>query len=369
MHTSVEKHALRIAKSCGTLAPFHKQHRPGTQPASVFVKTVAHASGFSFFGSRFDRVSSCIRGISTDAPPLSGFVRRYWGERALQSFATASWVFPSEAILQGLLLNMPRRPSAVTAATSHPLISNQRLQHLYITLLRTRLLRQRNRLKERSAPLVVREAIVTGTVTHFEDGDAVMPVAGDHLAALAFGRSLRHILAGDPLPGILASTPAVEARFAIATGHAMARQGTKHVTLAFSGPGLATIDALRPSLAYAAQHKLGIVFVIESAANTDLSSARSTEPLGIYGIPVDGNDVVAIYRVAQEAIHRARRGVGPTLIDCKPWLLDGDSDPVRRLEQALERRGIPTSRLKQRTLAAFRKELGAISRKQRKPRT
>jgi pyruvate dehydrogenase E1 component alpha subunit len=272
-------------------------------------------------------------------------------------------LFPK--LFQGPLLNMPRRPSAATAATPHPLISNQRLQQLYVTLLRARLLRQRNRLKESAASLVVREALVTGTVTHLEDGDAVMPVSGDRLAALTRGHSLRRVLAAEPLPGVLSSAPTAEARFAIATGYALARQGTEHVALAFSGPGLASLDALRASLAYAAQHKLGIVFVIESAADADLSSARNTEPLGLYGIPVDGNDVVAIYRVAQEAIHRARRGVGPTLMDCKPWPLDGAADPVLRLEQALERRGIPTSKLKQRTLAAFKKELGAASRKRR----
>jgi TPP-dependent pyruvate/acetoin dehydrogenase alpha subunit len=264
---------------------------------------------------------------------------------------------------------MPTRPRAAAAATSQPLISNQRLQQLYVTLLRTGLLRQRNRLKNGSASHVAREAIVTGTVTHLEDGDAVMPVAGDRLAALARGHRLRRVLAAEALPGILVSTPTVEASFAIATGYAMAQRGAKHVILAFSGPGLASLDALRPSLAYAAQHKLGIVFVIETAADVDLSNARNTGPLGIYGIPVDGNDVVAIYRVAQEAIHRARRGVGPTLIDCKPWplpsTLDGLADPVLRLEQALERRGIPASKLKERTLATFKKELSAATQKQR----
>jgi len=258
---------------------------------------------------------------------------------------------------------MPRRPRAAAAATPQPLISNQRLQHLYVTLLRTRLLRQRNRLREGPAPLVAREAIVTGTVTHLEGGDAVMPVAGDRLAALARGHALRRVLAEAVLPGVLlpASTP--ETRCAIAVGHALARQGTRHVALTFSGPGLTSLDALRPSLAYAARHKLGIVFVMESAAGTDLSSAHNTEPLGLYGIPVDGNDVVAIYRVAQEAILRARRGVGPTLIDCKPWPLDGATDPVRRLEQTLERRGLPTNKLKERTLAAFQRELSATRRR------
>jgi TPP-dependent pyruvate/acetoin dehydrogenase alpha subunit len=274
-------------------------------------------------------------------------------------------LFPKLFPLQGSLLNMPTRPSAATAATPHPLISNQRLQHLYVTLLRTRLLRQRNRLKQSAASLVAREAIVTGTVTHLEDGDAVMPLLGDRLPVLARGHSLRRVLAAAPLPGILMSAPAAESRFAIATGYATARQGAKDVVLVFSGPGLTSLDALSSSLSYAAQHKLGIVFVIESAADSDLSSARNTKPLGIYGIPVDGDDVVAIYRVAQEAIHRARRGVGPTLIDCKPWTLDGAADPIVRLEQALARRGVPTGELKERILSAFKKELNAAVQKRR----
>lgn len=252
---------------------------------------------------------------------------------------------------------MPRRPSAAPAATPHPLISNDRLQHLYVTLLRTRLLRTRNRLAG-PAPLVAREAIVTATATHLEDSDTVMPVAGDRLAALARGHRLKRVLGAAPLAGVLSGAPTAEARFAIATGYAMARQGTKHVVLAFSGAGVTSLDGLGVSLAYAAKHKLGVIFVIESAADDDLGSARHTDSLGLYGIPVDGNDVVAIYRVAQEAILRARRG-GPTLIDCKPWPLDGTPDPIRRLEQALERRGLPIDKLKERTLAAFQRELGA----------
>jgi TPP-dependent pyruvate/acetoin dehydrogenase alpha subunit len=192
-----------------------------------------------------------------------------------------------------------------------------------------------------------------------------MPVAGDGLAALARGVPLRRVLEAAPSPGMLSSSPTAEARFAIATGYAMARQGTQHIVLAFSGPGVLSLDALRPSLSYAALHKLGILFVIETAANADLSSARHTDPLGLYGIPVDGNDVVAIYRVAQEAIHRARRGVGPTLIDCKPWPLDGAADPLLRLEETLERRGLHTEKLKERTVAAFKKELSAANRKRK----
>jgi TPP-dependent pyruvate/acetoin dehydrogenase alpha subunit len=261
---------------------------------------------------------------------------------------------------------MPR-PSAAAAATPAPLISNQQLTRLYVMLLRTRLLRERNRTKNLAASLVAREAIVTGTVTHLREGDTVMPLPGDRLAALGRGHHLRRIMSSAPLPGILPSAPMAEVRFAIAAGYAMARRGTDEITLAFGGPGITSLEPLRPALSYAGQHKLGVVFVVETAAEADLSSARRTEPLGLYGIPVDGNDVIALYRVAQESIQRARRGSGPTLIDCKPWPLaakqDGSTDPIRRLEQALERRGLAASALKKRTIAAFRNELSTARKK------
>lgn len=258
---------------------------------------------------------------------------------------------------------MPTSPRAADhAATSHPLISDHQLRRMYVTLLRTRLLARRNRAKGMAA-LVAREAIVTGTVAHLQEGDVVMPVPGDRLAALALGHALRQVLTTTSVPGVLSSASTPAARFAIATGYALAHQDKSRIVLAFSGPGITSLDTLQPALAYAAQHKLGIVFVIETAANADVSSARHTEPLGLYGIPVDGNDVIAIYRVAQEAIHRARRGVGPTLIDCKPWPLGNASDPVRRLEEALERRGLPTSRLKESTIGRFRAELSRMQRK------
>ncbi len=258
---------------------------------------------------------------------------------------------------------MPKRSSAAAPA-QHPLISDQQLRHLYVTLLRCRLLRRRNRVSP--AALVAREAIVTGTVTHLKDGDTVAAAAGDRLAALARGHTLRSILAGKPpMPGVLPDAPTAEARFAIAAGYALAQQqqDEKGVVLAFSGPSITSLDALRPALILAAQSKLGILFVIETAADADVSSPRHTDPLGIYGIPVDGNDVVAIYRVAQEAITRARRGLGPTLIDCKPWPLDGSMDSVSKLEMALLRRGLSPQPLRQRTEDAFHQAVTKLRKK------
>jgi TPP-dependent pyruvate/acetoin dehydrogenase alpha subunit len=55
------------------------------------------------------------------------------------------------------------------------------------------------------------------------------------------------------------------------------------------------------------------------------------ESYGFPGIPVDGHDLVALYRVAHESLVRARRGGGPTLIECKPYRLRARNRSLRSL--------------------------------------
>ncbi len=52
---------------------------------------------------------------------------------------------------------------------------------------------------------------------------------------------------------------------------------------------------------------------------------------GFPGIAVDGHDLVAVYRVAYESLVRARRGGGPTLIECKPYRLRAHDQSPRSL--------------------------------------
>jgi TPP-dependent pyruvate/acetoin dehydrogenase alpha subunit len=96
------------------------------------------------------------------------------------------------------------------------------------------------------------------------------------------------------------------------------------------------------------------------------------------GITVDGNDVVAVYRVAQEAIARARRGQGPTLIECKTYRWYGHSeidpakyrdpeeverwkakDPIAGWRRYLTGKGLFTAEWKQEIVDGFNKELDA----------
>jgi pyruvate dehydrogenase E1 component alpha subunit len=90
-------------------------------------------------------------------------------------------------------------------------------------------------------------------------------------------------------------------------------------------------------------------------------------------IVVDSNDVVAVYRVANEAISRARLGRGPTLIECQPFRLTGMAaddgngrakrsnslDPISNMETYLRRKGLFQRHLRSEILAGFTRELDA----------
>jgi pyruvate dehydrogenase E1 component alpha subunit len=73
-------------------------------------------------------------------------------------------------------------------------------------------------------------------------------------------------------------------------------------------------------------------------------------------IAVDGNDVVAVYRVAHEAIAHARMGDGPSLIECQT---DGPGDPILNMEKYLSGKGLFTDGFKAEVTDRFRRELDA----------
>ena len=88
----------------------------------------------------------------------------------------------------------------------------------------------------------------------------------------------------------------------------------------------------------------------------DLS--RQAQKCGLPSIPVDRNDVVAVYRVVHEAVDRARRGGGPTLIESKPWTLDIHSqDPIARMQQYLQWKGLWSSEWNLRVNQEIRREI------------
>ena len=166
--------------------------------------------------------------------------------------------------------------------------------------------------------------------------------------------------------GILGANGIVGAGQPIATGAAFAckYKKTDAVVICFFGDGASNRGTFHESLNMASIFKLPVVFVCENNMygisvsqkyhmNINDVSDRALA-YGMPGVTVDGNDVVAIYEAAAEAIHRARQGDGPSLIECKTWRhkghFEGDpqtykdpeeqaewigKDPIPRLEQKL----------------------------------
>ncbi len=82
---------------------------------------------------------------------------------------------------------------------------------------------------------------------------------------------------------------------------------------------------------------------------------------GLPAITVDGSDVVAVYRVATEAITHARKGNGATLIACTAFHSDHspESDPILKMEAYLSRKSLFSAELKREVTGSFTMELDA----------
>jgi len=174
--------------------------------------------------------------------------------------------------------------------------------------------------------------------------------------------------------GALGSNAIVGAHLPISVGSALSSQvqGRDDVSVTIFGDGSTNIGAFHESLNLAAVWKLPIVFVIENNQYGEYSPLASTTPIdqlvrradsyGMPGVLVDGNDVVAVRAVMNDAVGRARLGLGPTLIEASTYRQVGHSrsdpgayrpdgelerwlalDPIPRLASAMVTFGVATS--------------------------
>lgn len=176
-----------------------------------------------------------------------------------------------------------------------------------------------------------------------------------------------------PEKGCMITTGIVGSSMPIALGLGWNAQlaGTDQVTVAYFGDGAANIGAFHESLNMASLWKLPVIFVCQNNGYAEHTSyARGTAGdrisdraagYGMAGITIDGNDPIATYSAAREAVERARRGDGPTLIEALTFRFHGHvfgdddaymdksqkaaaiaADPVPRLRSLLIARGIAT---------------------------
>lgn len=138
-----------------------------------------------------------------------------------------------------------------------------------------------------------------------------------------------------PATGIMVTTGIVGSSMPIANGLALAAQirGEKRVAVAYFGDGASNIGAFHEALNMASVWKLPVIFVCQNngyaehtkyAYGTSVPNvAQRAVAYAMPGVTVDGNDPVAMYHTAQEAVDRARSGQGPTLIEAKTFRFHG----------------------------------------------
>jgi len=194
------------------------------------------------------------------------------------------------------------------------------------------------------------EAVAVGVCAHLRHDDAVFSTHRGHGHALAkgvtphaviaelFGRATgcskgrggsMHLFA--PEVGMMGTSGIVGPCIlqAAGAGYSFKLLGTDRVGVAFFGDGASNNGAFHEGLNMAAIWDLPALFVCENnmyatevpfsyaSRNTDV--AQRAAGYGIPGVAVDGNDVLAVYEAAGEALQRARSGGGPTLIECKTY--------------------------------------------------
>jgi len=138
-------------------------------------------------------------------------------------------------------------------------------------------------------------------------------------------------------------TAGVAPGFSLAARKALAGKDGGKIWLYFSPGKRRAQTSWLKALAVAAEDNLPILFVFlnrpETSAMPGVDGAIPLKRKG-YALPVinvDSNDVVAVYRVASEAIAHARKGHGPTLIDCR---LSIPADPLKNMQKYLIGKGL-----------------------------
>jgi TPP-dependent pyruvate/acetoin dehydrogenase alpha subunit len=164
------------------------------------------------------------------------------------------------------------------------------------------------------------------------------------------GRSAPAHMGYGPL-NIITPASSIAGQLNVGTGVALGlkKLGRDSVVVSFFGDGATSFGGTHEALNFAGVHRLPIVYVCQNnlwaesvplrlqTALTDLSDRAKA--YGFPGISVDGNDVLAVYNVATEAIARAREGQGPTFIECKTyrWYGHSEIDPAKyRSKEELE---------------------------------
>jgi acetoin:2,6-dichlorophenolindophenol oxidoreductase subunit alpha len=237
------------------------------------------------------------------------------------------------------------------------------------------------------------EAVAAGVCANLRDDDYITSTHRGHGHCVAKGGEFKYMMAelfgkatgychgkGGSMHiahfdlGILGANGMVASGMPIAGGAGLSikMRGTDQVVVTFFGDGACNNGAFHESLNLAAAWKLPVIFVCEnnqyaiSVAQKRVGAIEDyylrKEGYGVRGCKVDGNDVLAVYEASRTAVEAARRGEGPSLIECKTYRwrghYEGEADrtytyrpkeeieewmarcPIERFERVLLKKGV-----------------------------
>ena len=261
------------------------------------------------------------------------------------------------------------------------------LRTVYSALLKTRMLEERvltllraGKIPGTSVPILGGEATEVGAFIGLQPGDSFSSSQPKLATQVIRGTPIRQVFADlfsgkKPLPAaepgatesvhIVPQASSLAGQLDIAAGIALTYRnlGRPNVVVALADDGLAALGFWHEAASMASRHRLPIIFMVENCAQSQPNGAGTVqsdddlrdraEAYGFPGITVDGSDIVAVWRVTQESIHRARSGAGPTLIECRTWRWHAEAahnsngslskakkehDPLQHMERYMKKR-------------------------------
>jgi TPP-dependent pyruvate/acetoin dehydrogenase alpha subunit len=236
---------------------------------------------------------------------------------------------------------------AVTAILESPL-PRTTLSQLYSKMLKARLLAKRWRNAQRTS-----EAVLAGMLENVEAED-VLVSAGPHpvLHVLSGGRvesvtKATEVSAADPAAKVIAADGAGAAGIAAGMALSSKRSQSSALVVAVIAGKVARGTAWEQATEFAATNRLPVVFVVDctQGSSPGKQDGRDMSHWPFPKIAVDGRDVIAVYRVTKEATTAARRGRGPTLVECVNFVAPGrrgkdERDPLASFRGYLKRHNV-----------------------------
>jgi pyruvate dehydrogenase E1 component alpha subunit len=162
------------------------------------------------------------------------------------------------------------------------------------------------------------------------------------------GRQLTNLFGVKSVNYVSGSAPiATQIPHAVGAALAAKLRGDPVVTMAYFGDGATSENDFHVGMNFAGVYKTPTVFLCQNnhwAISVPVERQTASETIaiksqayGFEGVRVDGNDILAVYRTTKEAVEKARKGGGPTLIEAVTYRMGPHSssdDPKRYRDEA-----------------------------------